>query len=553
MLARFQDYLNVGRWDAAATLLDRLRGELRIDALNLKSLQVQLLAAREDWIGITDLPGFANLLNARRTPAVTALLLEALYRTHLAQAFDDPEEARRIYANKTRPLALPLLSLPRPSPLSQGGWRLCGLEALESPSRRELRLALVGHEADLGWVADRLGPAEPPAPTPQSSADSAQTAIATMQATESLDAMAAALAALSRLTDDQRQALGQLEPMRTALQALDAEVGASTVPTSWTEWLGRVSDPGFTSALDVARLGAEEWRLDDVAHDPEAVRAFLDALNAIQSDNLAAERTFHALPFIVATMRRDDTFPSPVLVPAYAGLLTLLALGVTRGSATFQSSRVLVEALLSIGLNAKRYGDLVADLDEIAGEGFGADMAYWALDIVETIMRAATPDVRTRERFVHGVLARLVPIRARMSSLQRAAADRLAIEFGWDFGAADANDAPDDGLMARLSGKKVSIYSLSETASRQAKAELERSVNDIRVECNADHVGTAALKALATNSDLFVIVWSAAKHAATDFIRANRGNRPLVYAKGKGVSSILCAVEEHIRQVKSSN
>jgi hypothetical protein len=50
---------------------------------------------------------------------------------------------------------------------------------------------------------------------------------------------------------------------------------------------------------------------------------------------------------------------------------------------------------------------------------------------------------------------------------------------------------------------------------------------------------------MATNCDLFVIAWSAAKHAATDFIRAHRRDKPLVFAQGKGVSSLLRAVEEH--------
>ena len=77
LLTRFQDYLNVGRRDAAADVLARLRSELRLDALNLKFLEVQLLAAFGDWTAIVDLPGFANLCLARRTPAITALLLEA--------------------------------------------------------------------------------------------------------------------------------------------------------------------------------------------------------------------------------------------------------------------------------------------------------------------------------------------------------------------------------------------------------------------------------------------------------------------------------------------
>lgn len=39
--------------------------------------------------------------------------------------------------------------------------------------------------------------------------------------------------------------------------------------------------------------------------------------------------------------------------------------------------------------------------------------------------------------------------------------------------------------------------------------------------------------------------YSHAKHAATDFIRQYRGARPLLYAQGRGFSSILRAIEDH--------
>src|SRR5204862_3820339 len=96
LLTHFQDCLNVGRRDVAADILARLKSEFRLDALNLKFLEVQLLATFGDWTGIVDLPGFANLCLARRTPAITALLLDALYRVHLADPFEagDADETR---------------------------------------------------------------------------------------------------------------------------------------------------------------------------------------------------------------------------------------------------------------------------------------------------------------------------------------------------------------------------------------------------------------------------------------------------------------------------
>lgn len=559
LLARFQDHLNVGRRAAAAAILDKLRDELRLDALNLRSLQVQMLATFEDWSAIVALPNFVNLTLARRTPATTALLLEALYQTHLAAEFDNGREpVEHGYVESVRSLAAPLLATPLPGGLRTGGWRLAALEALASTEREDLRSAAVAHPDRIGWLAPLLNNADPaPEPLPRphpvsppAAIDQARDLLAANDAAESVDAMAAALAAFGRLTEAQRAEIAQAEPFRSALRALESEAGGADVPTSWTQWLARAADPAFTAALDLARLGADEWPVAGAATDPVDVAAFLDSLNKAQADPIAAERTAQALPYFVAALRQDPAFPNPAVALVYASLLTLLALGSTRGASVYESSLVLVDALLSVGTDAQQYRELVSDVDEIAGEGFGAGMVYWTLELVESFMRAAAPDPSAREQFVHKILARLTPIQARLSPLQQAAVGSLSGEFGWALAPHKVHGAQADTLAARLRGKKVAIYSLVEAASRQAKVAIEALSDGVEVHCSADHGGTAQLRALATNSDLFVITWAAAKHAATDFIRAHRGDRPLVYAEGKGVSSLLRAVEDYFSQVR---
>jgi hypothetical protein len=554
LLARFQDHLNVGRRDAAEAVLNRLRDELRLDALNLRSLHVQLLATFQEWAGIVNLPGFANLTRARRTTATTALLLEALYQARLGSPFDAGDQAavESLYTEEVRALAAPMLKAPLPASLRTGGWRLATLEALTSPGREDLREAAAARFEHLGWLAPRLAKFSDTEPNPAprlDAADDARDRLIAVETTESVDVMSAALAALARLDDKQRAELMRAEPFRSALRGLEQEAGSASVPSSWPMWLTRISDPAFTNALALARLGAEEWPIADEAADPAAVASLLDALNRAQSDSLAAERTAQALPYIVASMQRDPLFPNSAMTTVYSSLMTLLALGSARGASVYDSSLALVDALLSVGTDAAQYRELAADANEIAGEGFGVRMVYWALELIEAFMRSSAPDSAAREQLVHSVLARLTPIRVRLSSLQQAAIQSLSIEFGWTFDALPTSQDPfGDGLASRLRGKKIAIYSLVENASRQAKVALQALTSDIDVECSADQGGTPQLRALATNSDLFVVAWAAAKHAATDFIRIHRGNRPLVYAEGKGVSSLLRAVEDYFTE-----
>ena len=184
----------------------------------------------------------------------------------------------------------------------------------------------------------------------------------------------------------------------------------------------------------------------------------------------------------------------------------------------------MVSALLAAGLGVKAYRALIADVEELAGEGFGLDMVYWVLEIIEDFMRASTPAAEARETFLYGALSRIAPIYARLSSLQRTAVAHLAREFGWtlqSFGFTCEQDGSED-VTRRIQGLRTAIYSLTETSSRQAKVAIEELAPTAVVDCNADHGGTTRLRALAENADLFVVTWLSAKHAATDFIREHR-------------------------------
>lgn len=552
LLARYQDYLNVGRRAAAVEILERLRSELRLDSLNIKFLEVQLHATFAEWQAIVELGGFSSLCRARRTPAITALLLEALYQTHLSEPFDalDVAETRRRYESLVRPLAQPMLKAPAPTALNARGWRIYGLEALQAPDRTDIADLLVQRSGDLGWIggllpvssahAESAIPAEAPL-------DIAREALMRVDAIDSNDLLAEARAALTRLTPEARALLREADPFRPPMQIAE-DFGAVAPPTSWVDWLDRAADATFVGALDMARQANNEWPIDATAGDPIAVQALAAALDRAQVSDVAAERTAQALPYLVAWLQRDEDFPRAAMTPIYASLMTLFALSRARGAITYDSSQVLSSALLTSGLDPKAYRALIADINEIAGDGFGIDMIYWILEVVEDFMKASAPDASAREDFFHGVLARVAPIYARLSSLQRSVIGQLASELGWEqqtFGVTPDRNAP-DSFSARIHGMRIAIYSLTESSSRQAKAALEEVASTVIVDTNADHGGTARLRALAENADLFVMTWLSAKHAATDFIREHRANRPLIYAQGKGFSSILRAIEDHI-------
>ena len=564
MLASFQDHLNTNRFESARAILVRLRDEMRLDALNLAALEVQLRAATGDWIGITQLAVFPSLTLARRTRATTGLLLEALYQVFLRDLFEAEDPAvHDVYADQVRALAQPMLNSAVPSPARVGAWRLMALEAQQAPDREDLRQSLSTTEVDLGWLAvddvsasvddvanqsDQSLAETRPAPL-----DIAREALSQNASVESLDAVGAALAALARLGPDEVARLRAAEPFSLLLRGVEIDASTGALPDGWAAWFDASANPAFTNAIEVARLGQEEWSIAAVADDPVHIQNLMAAIERSQNNPIATERTTLALPYLVAWLRADDGFPKASFAPIYSILLTLFVLAPTLGRQAYASSQVLIQGLLASGVSAQAYRSLISDVEEIAGDGFGVDMSYWLLEVAEDFMRAAAPDAQARTEFLHSMLARLAPLYWRLSSLQRAIVDAFAHELGWSLsslgvGAQPALPAGPASPADPLDGKRIAIYTLTEATARQAKAAIERASPGATVDVNSDYGGTPTLKALAENSDLFVMVWQSAKHAATDYIREHRGDKPLLYAAGRGVSSILRSIEDHLAQ-----
>ncbi len=104
-----------------------------------------------------------------------------------------------------------------------------------------------------------------------------------------------------------------------------------------------------------------------------------------------------------------------------------------------------------------------------------------------------------------------------------------------------------------LSGKRLALYSLKESAVNRAAALLKDLVGELKVDVFLDYVGgSPALKTAAQQADIFVIATAAAKHAATMFIESKRPKDSVtLYAQGQGTSSILHAVSRYLALEKS--
>jgi hypothetical protein len=306
--------------------------------------------------------------------------------------------------------------------------------------------------------------------------------------------------------------------------------------------LGRLEDPIF-DAFRFAAHSHTDWRPPDAEIDPVQAKALAEAVLEAP-EGLAGDRLLEAIPYFVRWAHDDPRWPRRAYAPVYTALLFRMALGARHGEGALKSAAVLLEGALRSGLTAKEYCDALDAAGEIARAGLNRNSIYDALEILDVATDAPSPAPNILATLVVDLLTKLADLRERLSEGQRAVIRRLGTPYGWS---APMDPLPTDTIVRSLdclSGLEIAIYTLTESAGRQARGLLETAVPGLRVQLNHDHGGTGPLAALARNADLFVIVANSAKHAATDFIREKRGRRPLVYAAGRGTSSVIRAVEE---------
>lgn len=549
LLARIRDHLNALALEQAWDLFHRCRSEHRLDALNLKFLEIEIHAAARNWRAIANLRGFDDLLRTRRPPAVTAALLESLYWS----SFGDETPTPAMYVDTVRPRARDLVRLPPPAGLRDGAWWLYGLEALASgPQSAGLASAALASGADLGAIAEALAAVaqnsvSSVAPA-VSAGEAAAAAIVTADLAGGLSAIDHARALLAQLTTEERAELLQSEQPRRALASIAETFGTGSTPLGWTDWLAALDNNAFTAALAIARQGAQEW--DPTLGDPVEIAGLAASLNAVPDEPPASDRLVEGLPHFVAWLQRDPDFPRLGGFAVYEAALERLMLSGRAGAPMLDSAAVLARAILAVGPTASAYRRLLSDLLAFSGDAAGVRTAYWLIELLEETAAAPSPDQPAREQFWQDGLARLIPIAPQLSRLQRASIVMLATSLGWNAALPeeiaahpDGNAEPDTRLAERLGGKTVAIYTLTESAALQAAETLKTLAPDVDVRISSEHGGSRSLRALAENADLFVVVTASATHAATDFIRMKRRDLPLTYAAGRGAVSILRAVE----------
>ncbi len=452
----------------AEKLLQRMRQEYRLDALNLRFLQVQLYAVFQEWQALREAEFFNALCNTRRPDAVSRALLTAFYYTELADLENDPPACLERFKTHVRPFAGTLLHTLPANP-TEPVLKLFELERLVITAETQNRtLSPVLSEVEV------LSKGTPESEfqsllSKKTTLETAKAALLTADELDTLESRRACVDYVRRLSAAEFETLLKPAWIRELWRSFDSE----HLPANWLEWLQHIARPDFTAALEVAEKGLEEWpSAKTLGTAPEAVQPFAAALIAVP-DGIPQQRLALALPLLVEWVQTDPRYPNPLLVPVYDSLLTILALNPARSEVELQATYLLLDALLACGLNPNSYRDLLDTVLELARSGGSVRTLDWLLDTVELSVIHPSADTTARENFWAAVLTVLQPLIPQLHAGQKYLLRSLAQVLGWqDLAAEPALQAEAlENPFAKFAGLSVAIYTLTEKAGKHA-AEL---------------------------------------------------------------------------------
>ena len=309
--------------------------------------------------------------------------------------------------------------------------------------------------------------------------------------------------------------------------------------------LSYLGDPEFKSYFEKLKLAIDEWPVKDLK-DPQEIKELNESFKNIKDPkSILDDRLSTCLPLITSWLIKDPDFPRTGLTDFYETLLFYFAVGAKRGGKVYNSTQKLIGALLNLGLSKEKYKDLLETCADLS-KGIGTEQISWALNILEETTIYSCPDEEERNLFFNKIFNEIEKREQYLSEGQILIIKKFDSVPHWvkklELKVEDKNSK-----LKQISDKikSIAIYSLTESALKQASEIIEEIIPGIKVHTSHDKVGTSSLESYAKTVDIFVIATSSAKHAATEFILKNRPkDKTTLYAAGKGSSSIIRALEE---------
>ncbi len=322
------------------------------------------------------------------------------------------------------------------------------------------------------------------------------------------------------------------------------------IPTSWIEWLKRLTNQErWGGALQVAEAGSREWKIADYLSNPAKTAEVGDLLLAARP--VWGQTAFRdSLPYLLEFFFSCD--PDSRLRSIYENLFLAIATDNQTSASQVLALAKVGETTIALGVDAPTYRDILSQLASALEDLDSPALIDPALEIIDMLIEFPSADPIARQTFLLNVVNLFRRWYQRIDStkwnLLRRYSDELQLPQAVDILPSIVETESIDNPWAQLSGKKLALYSLRESALQRVQNVLLEVSPHVSIQLFSDLVGgSSTLRNAAAIADIFVLAIAAAKHAATQFILANRPKpRVTLYARSQGSASILEVLREHL-------
>jgi hypothetical protein len=341
-----------------------------------------------------------------------------------------------------------------------------------------------------------------------------------------------ALAIVDQLYEPARQALlAQTVEATFHAQLLERNQG-NRVPDGWADWLAG----DWPDRPDLLDEWCSSWDAEQVRNANSADKFAGELLDALNDQRRGRVR--NGLPALVRWLVAEDGLaPSAV---AIAVTIVEIMLGSDPGRAERRAALELVGEILATGCSADEYRDLTAELGEHF-KSLGPRDVDWLTGVLDVFMVSATPDEAARTQLIgegFGVGKSWI---GRIDGTELLLLRKVLEDAGLELGRfEEPSDVPTSPEKRHLD--HIGIYSLSESAARNAARWITEEWPNAIVELSHAHENSQELNGLASRSDVVLMQTSHAKHAATLALERSVEPARLIRVNGRGATSIFRAL-----------
>jgi hypothetical protein len=545
----FKHYLLLHDISSASRIISQIKKENRLDALNIKFMEIELAYSSNNWDVIVNDNLINQIINTRKPLRIRLHIIEAFYFAYLSSDLND-EEVTNKYRNDIRS-NISSLFFNCPANATDEVKLLFILAYLNNDIKVEeidnIKSSIDENnllsENQQSKLRDKILEI-PLVSSKEIEKDnkyiSARAAVINANNTDTIGTIQNVCSKLDYLVEKE-----QTDIIKDSIHLNKNKINL-LIPENWIEWINYLSDESFKNSGILAENALEEWPVDKFICDPVDVKKICDAILSIETD-IAMQRFIYSLPLYIESFKRSKHFPNVMFLPMYMSVLEIITLHDIQDKTTLITSQDIVTTILQLSPNKTQYFSTLEMLDSIVDKTNGKNFINWLLDYAELIISENSPDTIIRDKTLTNILTKIYDQKDWLEEYQFKFILKLSSLIGIqelfsdiDFEKEEVNSNPWD----KYQDKIIGIYTLSESAGRHAKEFLEENIKNVKILLNHDKAATTALKHMANASDYLVLVTQAAKHAATGEIQKIlrlKGKDPL-FPIGKGSSSIISSL-----------